>query len=443
MNKALIKGALAVFTGRILGLLANFAFNMILARQLAPEQVGYYFLLFNLITFLAIFARFGCENFALKAYADAINRQESGSIILKKVITLVLLASLVTTAIFWLVSPLLFTSIFSAPSLIALTSFIIAWLILVAFQAVQAELLRAAGLFLKAALVKGTLTYTLNVLVIAGLYFIGYEFNLTTVLQLVVVNSLITSLVGFIWLIKRDRENQSEINNKNIKDITLLTCTAASIPLLINQVAMFITSQSDIWLLGAFYGPEATAYYGAAARLVLLTGLALTIANGVLPPFISKLRVNNDKAKLEALVRVVATVAAIPAVIIISLFILYSEEILTLIFGEQYAVAGNILIILSVAQLVNVLVGSCGYLLIMHGYNKQFMVYSLSGGAISLLLSMMAIFYELSSLYIATGFSLGIIFQQLMMLRGCRSHVGISSHILIKDIFTNVKLIKA
>jgi len=443
VNKALIKGALAVFTGRILGLLANFGFNMVLARQLAPDQVGYYFLLFNLITFLAIFARFGCENYALKAYADAINRHRSGTIILTRVITLIIIASVGTTVIFWLASSFLFITVFSAPSLATLTSFIIAWFVLVAFQAVQAEILRAAGLFLKAALVKGTLTYSLNVIVVVGLFLFDYPFNLTTVLQLVVVNALITSLFGFYWIMKRDRDNQDNIADKSIKDITLLTCTAASIPLLINQAAMFITSQSDIWLLGAFYGPEATAYYGAAARLVLLTGLALTIANGVLPPFISKLRVNNDKAKLEVLVRVVATVTAIPAVIIISLFIFYSEEILTLIFGEQYAVASNILIILSVAQLVNVLVGSCGYLLIMHGYNNQFMVYSLSGGAISLLLSMLAIYYGLSSIYIAIGFSSGIIVQQLMMLRGCKTHVGITSHILIKDVFNHVKSIKA
>lgn len=414
--------------GRILGLVANFTFNIILAREIAPDHMGQYFLLFNLVTFFAIFSRFGCENYALKVYADAINSRTSTDKILKIIFSIFLIASVCTISLVYLASATIFDEVFSLSIVSSTLIFVLLWFTLIALQAVLAELLRAGNQFLKAALTKGTLGYILNFVILFIAYYIDFDIGLIFVIKVIVFNLMLVSSISIYWVLKQN-SSLNRVSNIKVSSFNIYVALTAISPLFINQIAMFVTSQSDLWLLGAFYSAEDTAYYGAAARLVLLTGLALTIANGVLPPFISKFRVNNDKAALERVVRSVATAAAIPAIAIIGVFILYSEEVLQLIYGNSYGEAGDILKVLSVAQLVNVLVGSCGYVLIMHGYNRQFMVYSLLGSVVSLVLSIMFIMLSYDAIFIALSFSIGIISQQILMLYGALKYTGIKTYI--------------
>ena len=107
-------------------------------------------------------------------------------------------------------------------------------------------------------------------------------------------------------------------------------------PIFISVLTMFIISGVDIWILSAFRSAEEVGLYGASVRLVGFTAMPLTLVNAVVPPLISRLNIRDEKEKLERLLRTTASIAALPAVLVLGLFVGWGDYILQWIFGENY-----------------------------------------------------------------------------------------------------------
>ena len=157
------------------------------------------------------------------------------------------------------------------------------------------------------------------------------------------------------------------------------------------------------------------AIYGACSRLVILILLPLVIANQVTPPMIVELYGRRDFYQLEKLLRSIATVAGIPALIDLCFFMFYSEDILALIFGSYYMLGGSVLAILSVGYLFNVACGSCGVVLLMTGGERTMMLMTLLSTVFVLLSSFIA-FQFFGILGVACSVSSGMILHNLLML---------------------------
>ncbi|MEH6467299.1 MAG: hypothetical protein V7722_06675, partial [Porticoccus sp.] len=170
---------------------------------------------------------------------------------------------------------------------------------------------------------------------------------------------------------------------------------------------------------------EQVALYGAAAKLVLLTGIAMSVANGVLPPYISEFRGRGDIQGLQALLRRVATLASIPAIVLLIFLLLVPDWMMATVYGAGYAEAGGLLRVLAVGQLVNVMVGSCGYVLIMFGLSKLVMKIALVFGFIMLAGSYLLLELGHGSLAVAALVAFVMAFQQVTMLYFARKRCGV------------------
>ena len=69
----------------------------------------------------------------------------------------------------------------------------------------------------------------------------------------------------------------------------LLAVPMALLVVLAASLLNFVMIRSDLWILAAFRGPEDVAIYGAAARLVIVVAVPLSIVNAVVQPMISEL----------------------------------------------------------------------------------------------------------------------------------------------------------
>jgi len=441
VRKELIKAGASLLTGRLTGLIANFIFIALLARYLSVENLGHYFLLANLVIVLGILARFGMEKAVLKLYADAINSSIPTLNITKAVTLILSLSALITSLLFYLFKASIFNTIFGVPELVQYFFYVILWFVLTALQLILAEVLRARKCFFKASIIKGTLSNILNLIAALILLSVASSSNLDLVLNIVICNLLLSLVVATIWLNNWTRRKSdmsgsvSEVEWRQQVRALLLFST----PLLLNQLTLFITSQSDIWIVTAFYGTESTALYGASVKIALLTGLALAIANGVLPPYISEYRIKGDTRGLERLLKAVSTIVAIPALIFIILLMIFPSWALSLIYGEPYSKSYPILQILLLGQLINVLVGSCGFVLVMFGYSKALMIYSLIGGGLAVSLALTFAYFDMGLNYIAWSFTIGVGLQQILMLYLCKKLTNISTSI---NIFKTLKYVR-
>jgi O-antigen/teichoic acid export membrane protein len=198
-------------------------------------------------------------------------------------------------------------------------------------------------------------------------------------------------------------------------------------PLLINAITIFLISQSDLWILGAYCTDSDVAVYGAAARLVLFCGLGLAIVNKVVPPLIAKYDLREENTKTESILRTTASIATVPAFFVLAVFVIFGEHILVIVFGDDYRGGVFVLTILSAAQVVNVFVGSCGYALIMRGHRKTLMIISICSASIGISSGLILVKTH-GSLGVAVGMALGIVIQQALMLGFARYKCGLWTH---------------
>ncbi|NEP39290.1 MAG: flippase [Okeania sp. SIO2H7] len=179
-----------------------------------------------------------------------------------------------------------------------------------------------------------------------------------------------------------------------------------ALPLLLYEASCKLLLQMDVLMLGLRLGAEEVGAYSAATKTALWVNLILQAINIVAAPAFATLYAQNDRRELQEVVSTVALWIFVPSVAIALCLTIFSQPILSL-FGAEFVVASWELKILALGQLIDVMCGSVGYLMIMTGHqNQSFMV---SGCCLSINLVLNAIAIPLLGRLgaaIATAFTL-------------------------------------
>lgn len=131
-----------------------------------------------------------------------------------------------------------------------------------------------------------------------------------------------------------------------------------------------LLNRVDVLMLGAMIGPEASGIYTAVARLAELAGFGLIAANAFIAPRIAELYRAGKQRELQVLITWSARGIAV--------FTLFAAAGLALggkfalgLFGPEFIVAYDALLILVCGQIFNGLCGSVGLILTMTGHERQ------------------------------------------------------------------------
>jgi O-antigen/teichoic acid export membrane protein len=124
---------------------------------------------------------------------------------------------------------------------------------------------------------------------------------------------------------------------------------------------------TDLFVLTRFVSPSAVGVYSAALRVGQIVVLFLTSVNLMFSPFVADLHNRRETERLDRLFKTLTrwTVAVtIPAFLLLAV----APASALRIFGGAFAGGETALLILLAGQFVNILTGSCGFVLIMAGY---------------------------------------------------------------------------
>ncbi len=429
VKQYLIKGGTWAFAGKVASLLVGLVLSSLLARLLSPDDMGAYFLVFNLATFFSIFSRMGVDNSLQRFVAEALGRghPHAACIIIRKGLILTLISALLIAVVVYLwVGPWFNQQFLTSERVGKSIGFVSVWLILLTFQHIFTAIFQGSQQIQIAVVINGLLTSSIATVFIAYYLLSKEQATLVQVLPWILVAGGCNILFAVLALINKKFNTSSKSTRKN-NPVGYKRLAGHSWPLLINTMMMFILSQSGLWVMGGVGSDAEVASYGAAIRLVLLTSMTLTIINTILPPLIVHLYADSQKERLEKILRSTATIAAIPALALLFCYIFWGGWILEIIFGEYYRMGATVLMITSLGQAVNVLVGSCGYLLIMTGHNHAMMLISIVSSIIALGGSLLLV-QDYGSTGVAIGYTIAMFVQQLAMLLFARYRCGVWTH---------------
>lgn len=154
-------------------------------------------------------------------------------------------------------------------------------------------------------------------------------------------------------------------------DVGLRTLLVAGLPFLVAQLAFGAVALADLWLSPSILDGAELGQYAAAKRLVAFAGIPAQGAQlFVLPRIARAMTAGVPDAERRGLVRNAVIVQAVPGLMAAGILAVIAGPALRILFGDLYADAYPLVLILMVGQVAFVTLGSGGLLLSMSG-NEQ------------------------------------------------------------------------
>lgn len=216
------------------------------------------------------------------------------------------------------------------------------------------------------------------------LFFIWREFentlNLTSILTILIFAKIIGLFLSFLFF--RDHTEYIYISPK----VSLYSLFKQNSSFALIVFSFMIYSSAELYMLILTNHNYETGIYSIAIRLALISNLILQTVNSIIAPKITNLYFTNSIDKLEKMILTTSRILLAIALFFLTVFILFGKKIL-FFWGSDFVDGYSVLIILSVAQVINLCTGPSGQLLTLCNQQKSQMFLATSLVPVSILLS--------------------------------------------------------
>lgn len=416
-----------MLAGKLVTAASNVLVSSLLARLLSTEGFGAFGLAFSLTTGGALLSQLGLQQASVRLIAESMGRDQPGRARASVLFAYrhVVLGILVVAALLllgggaWLALVL-----WDAPALGGALAAVAVWMAMTSLQVLTSETFRGFKDLRLASLFGGVITGVLTLATLVGLVAWQGRASLVQVVWISAVATAVSLMLGVTLVRRKIRvlPHGESIPRREVFSISL--------PLWVSSVTAFALAQAALWILGAFLPKEDVGLYFAALRLVNLVSMPLVLVNLIVPPFIAEMYARGEKDQLQRVVRATATVAGVPAFLVLTTFLLLGGPIMGLVFGEPYKAGAPILALLSVGYLANVWTGSCGVTLSMTGHQTVLMRITLVSGVVSVGGSLLVV-HRFGTIGVAAVVGATAVLQNLWMWIASRYYAGIWTHATI------------
>ncbi len=371
-------GALLAFALKIVGAGLMFGFNVAIARLLGAEGTGLYFLAFSIIAICSVISRLGLDNSLLRFIATHATKEEWGKV--KGVYALGMRMALITSGlislILFVLAPWVAEYLFNKPELTEPLRWMSLSILPFTLLNLQAESLKGLKCIRDAMLIQGV---GLPLVALALIFPLVEWSGILGVVLAYTLGAIIVSLLGAWRWQKNISQHPTALTKFPFKELWE-SCKPLLMVALMNRALM---PWAPILLLGIWVTAEEVGVFGAATRIVLLVSFMLVAINNIVAPKFAELYAKENMKALGEVARRSAFLITLLASPIFLVLFFYGEWVMSL-FGSEFTEGATILAILAVGQLINVLCGSVGYLLMMSGNEKVYRNITISSALLQL-----------------------------------------------------------
>jgi len=320
-----------LFAEKILRMVIGLFVGIWVARYLGPEQFGLFSYAQSFVGLFVVVANLSMEGILVK---DLTNFKENYNLYLGSAFVLRIIIAIITIFILWL--SLLFTSSDSFTK----------YIILIISSSMIFQSFNIIDMYFQSIVMSKYVVFAnfivLLLSTIIKVILILKEAPLIAFVWVIVFDNIVLAL-GFIYFYSN--KNGSLLNwsydIKVMKDL-LKKC----LPLLPTAFVILAYMKVDQIMLGELLNKESVGYYAAALKLIEpLYIVPLVLINSFYPKLIET-KSSNEKLYYSRIGNLMLLVY-IFSLLVVCLYCLFSNEIITLLYGDLYAVSSNILAVSS------------------------------------------------------------------------------------------------
>lgn len=381
LARRLLGGASWTLAARAVAALAGIGTSALLARMLTVDEFGVYFMVVSVTVAGALVGQVGTHLSVVRFIAAGM-AHDGGADLRPLLRALVLMVASSGAMVAFLYSggfgEWLGGKVFHSPLLSAVTGMTALWLVLRILQTLLGQILRGFHALSVASLFDGALSSAVLMGLLCLTWFSGTTITLGDAIKLSILSFVITTGVGLFLV------SQRWAALPECRGVAINKAAHGSLPLWVSSLAIGGGAEMHLWALSALRPEADVALYGAASRIFVAIGLPLTLINSVVQSTVADLYARGDLHKLERVMRLTATMAVLPAMGVLLLLFVFAGPFLGLIYGEFYAAAASVLIVLLLGQGINLVTGSPGMLMAMAGRQGALMYLAVIAGAAGL-----------------------------------------------------------
>jgi len=372
-REGVLAGACRAFGARAVGTALAFLVGVVIARRLGPDGAGVYFLALTLATIASVVGRLGLDQLLVRRVAAA--REEADldrmASIGRDGLVLAALGSIVTALLLYASAPALEAYAFRIDGLARALRLAALGVAPLSIVFASAELLRGLGRTGVSQLVVTALppACTLGFLCLALLITGGSPRAAVAAWSAGAATAGVLGALAWRRSAPRAASGGPPLSVAGEVPARLLGLARETLPFL--GVAVLALSLPWISTLAlAVRGDEAEiGVFAIAYRTATLTSFVLIAVNAAAAPRFAALVARGDKAALARTARLTVLATAGGALPLVLVAWIAPGWVLSL-FGAEFGEHGRVLAILATGQLVNVLTGSVGSLLLMSGNER-------------------------------------------------------------------------
>ena len=383
----LASGASVTFAGRVVGSGSQVLTQVALARLFGPQVYGLYAIGWTLLRMSEVVGTLGLDNGVIHF---ASHYWPSDPARLKGVLLQALAGAFSSGVLLgWLLfmlSPWLADQVFQNPDLTPILQLFAFAFPFVTGLKVAAASTRVSQRMRFAVYAEDAGRPTLNLILVVVFYAFGL--NLIGAVAAAVL-SFVLALILSLYFVHRLYPLTFAAHPKPIFSGKELL--AFSLPTALAGIFGMFIIWVDRLFVGYFRSETEVGLYQAVAQFSVIFSLTLSAVNAIFAPMIANLYHQGQVGRLNELFKISTKWMLYLSLPLFLVIVFAPVAAITVIFGSQYAGGSQALVILAVAQLVNVGTGSVGYLLVMTGRQNTWLVITGSMFAASLVLNVMLV----------------------------------------------------
>lgn len=413
--REVILGGAVTFMARGGGTFLGFLFNLLLAWLLGAAGSGVFFLALSFVLFFEALGRLGLEWSLVRYTAGAVAQQNWG--ILKGIyVQSIKLCALATAGLTFilLLSADWIGQLFVKPEIVQPLLILSLSIMPIALARLMAASLRGLKLTFKSQMIE-------SILPVGSALLLTYPLAMMSGVNGIAIGYLAGWGIALFAGWRFYQHATSGFANTQ-PDFPVRTLLSSSVSLVWITISGLLMNQFAIFALGAIGVPADVGIFNVAMRTSLVLTFVLFAANNILLPKFSELISVGNRTDLEKMARNSVTIMSLLVVPIWFVVVLFSAQIMGW-FGADFRSGAMALEIMAHAQLVNVLSGPAGDLLIMGGYERLTRFITLLSLLVNMLLCIVLIpSFGLDGAAVAVAAS--SVFQSLVCLFMVRRHFG-------------------
>ena len=360
----ILTGSVWALSARVFSTGMGFIFTIIVARLYGADVMGILSVINSFLVIVTLFTVFGTHTSIIRLIPEHLIKYSATSAftVYSKILLFVVCVSLIASLLLFILAESIAVKIFTKPHLTTYFTVASFFIVFKSLSILSTHAIRGLKLTRMFALMLA-LPQSYNLFVLISLSIINPTVSVPVYALL--GGFALTGITGLSILKYAFKKRMHPVDM--VHQVPCRKILSISMPMFMSTALTYLIGETGVIMLGIFCSEAEVGHYAIAVKLATLTSFALEAISSIGAPRFSELYHLEKLGELFHVAKKSAKLIYYTTTPILAVLIIFGKHILEFVFGNEFGIAYQALLILVIGQFVNSISGSSAIFMNMTG----------------------------------------------------------------------------